>query len=121
MSRRDDRTYLQHMLDHASEAVSMAEGKTRDDLNRERQLHLSLIKLVEIVGEAANRVCELTRRQHPSVPWAEIVGLRNRLVHGYDEVDLDILWDIVRYDLPLLASELARILASTDESSGTSS
>jgi uncharacterized protein with HEPN domain len=84
------------MLDHAREAVAMAQGRTRADLNTDRMLELALTRLVTIVGEAATRVQPATRQKMPNVSWSQIVGLRNRLIHGYDAVDLDILWDIVQ-------------------------
>lgn len=102
------------MLDHAIEAVEMAQGKTRHDLDADRQLNLSLVRLLEIVGEAAGRVSEATRDQHPEIPWADIVGLRNRLIHGYDAVDFDILWNIVRDDLPPLVATLRSIVDNRD-------
>ncbi len=91
MSRHDDATRLRHMLDHAEEAVEMAKGRTRADLDSDRPLELSLTRLLEVIGEAAARVSEKSRSLTPSIPWEDIVGLRNRLIHGYDEVDLDIL------------------------------
>jgi uncharacterized protein with HEPN domain len=90
------------MLDHAREAVAMAEGRKRADLDSDRQFNLALVRLLEIVGEATNRVPEEHRARIPGVPWPQIVGLRNRLIHGYDEVDFDILWQIVSRDLPKL-------------------
>ena len=101
---------LQHMLDHATEALQLARGRTRADLDTDRQLNLSLVRLLEIIGEAAGRVSEPTRRIHPQIAWLEIAGLRNRLVHGYDEVDFDILWDIIQLDLPPLITALTTIL-----------
>jgi uncharacterized protein with HEPN domain len=88
MSRHEGDVRLRHMMDYAKEAVAMARGKTRTDLDRERQLNLSLVRLLEIVGEAAGRVPAEERARHPDIPWIEIVGLRNRLIHGYDSVDL---------------------------------
>jgi uncharacterized protein with HEPN domain len=106
MSRRDDRAALAHMLSHAAEAVEMSSGHTREDLDRDRKLNLSLVRLLEIIGEAANRISPETRQRYPSVPWPAIVGMRNRLIHGYDEVDFDILWDVIQQDLPPLIAEL---------------
>ena len=91
MSKHDDRIPLQHMLDHAREAVKMIAGKKRPDIGRERMLELSLIRLIEIVGEAAARVSPEGRIQYQSIPWREVIGMRNRLVHGYDQVDLNLL------------------------------
>jgi uncharacterized protein with HEPN domain len=98
------------MLDHAVEAIEMARGRTRADLDNDRQLNLALVRLLEIVGEAAGRVSDKTRECHPDIPWPEIVSLRNRLIHGYDEVDFDILWEIIQSDLPRLVSRLEEIL-----------
>lgn len=82
------------MLDYVEEAVALIKGRKRDDLDNDRLLFLALLKLVEIIGEAASRVTESTRRTYPDIPWREIIGTRNRLVHGYDSVDKDILWTI---------------------------
>jgi uncharacterized protein with HEPN domain len=86
---------LRHMLDHAREASAMAKGRGRAELDTDRQLNLSLVRLLEIVGEAASRVPAEQRSLYPDIPWPEIVGLRNRLIHGNDSVDFDILWQIV--------------------------
>jgi len=111
MSKHDDNVSMRHMLDHAREAVEMAQGRTRSNLDVNRMLQLALTRLVEIVGEAATRVSLEARQQQPEIPWPQIIGLRNRLIHGYDAVDLNILWDIVQDDLPPLIAELERILA----------
>jgi len=71
---------------------------------------LALTRLVEIIGEAAARVSAQTREQYPDIPWIEMIGLRNRLIHGYDAVDLDILWDILKEDLPPLIQRLRVLL-----------
>ena len=110
MTQHDDTVRLRHMLEHAREAVVLSEGKSRPSLNAERTLELSLTRLVEIVGEAAARVSRAGQDLHSEIPWAEIIGLRNRLVHGYDAVDLDILWDIIEIDLPPLITSLEKIV-----------
>ena len=110
MPHRDDKYRLRHMLAHAEEAVTMARGRSREDLDADRVLNLALVRLLEIVGEAAGRVSASTRVQNSSIPWPEITGLRNRLIHGYDNVDFDILWDIIRDDLPALIAQLREIL-----------
>lgn len=101
---------LRHMLDHAREAVSMVRGKTRADLDTDRKLNLALVRLLEIIGEAAGRISKEDRDRYSNIPWAEIVCLRNRLIHGYDEVDFDILWQIVTTDLPPLIKHLEKSL-----------
>lgn len=102
MTRHKGAVPLSHMLDHAREAVAMSEGKTRDDISQNRMLELALIRLVEVIGEAAGRTPESIRDQLPEIPWPYVISMRNRLIHGYDKVDLDILWNTVTSDLPEL-------------------
>ena len=105
MSRHDDVTSMKDMLSHAREAVELLGDSGREELAGNRVMQLALTRLVEIVGEAAGRVSEATRRKHADIPWARIMGMRNRLVHGYDVIDYDLLWDTVTADfLPLIAA-----------------
>ena len=104
--RKDDEIRLRHMLDAAREAVAFARGRKRGDLDKDRQLLLALLKDVEIVGEAATQVTEPTRQRLPEIPWERIVGMRNRLVHAYFDINLDIVWTTVQGDLPELISLL---------------
>lgn len=105
-----DRIRLQHMLDAAVEAMEFAEGCTRESLTANRMLSLALVRDIEIVGEAASQVSAETRAVCSNIPWAAVVGMRNRLVHGYFDVDLDRVWDTVALDLPDLVQSLRRIL-----------
>ncbi len=82
---------LRHMLDYSKEALSMISGKSRRDLDTDRYLNLSLLRLLEMIGEAANKIPQKERSPHPQIPWSEIIGLRNRLIHAYDAVDFDII------------------------------
>jgi uncharacterized protein with HEPN domain len=111
MSANKDASSIRHMLDHSREAVSMASGRTRADLEADRMLNLSLVRLLEVVGEAAGRVSGETQARLEDIPWHEIIGLRNRLIHGYDMVDFDILWEVVSNDLPGLIEALDKAIA----------
>ena len=92
------------MRDAAREAMEFAHGRERADLNRDRQLALALLKCIEIVGEASATISVETTSRYPEIPWRQIRGMRNRLIHGYYEVDLDVVWDTVTHNLgPLLA------------------
>jgi uncharacterized protein with HEPN domain len=110
MARHDDLISVRQMRDHAAEALQLACGRTRGDLDTDRVFALALTRLLEILGEAAGRVSIPTRNKFPEVAWSNIVGLRNRLVHGYDQVDFDILWQIVKNDLSPLVVILESIL-----------
>jgi uncharacterized protein with HEPN domain len=107
--REDDGIRFRHMLDAAREAVEFLRGRTRVDLNGDRQLVLALVKAIEILGEAAYQVTPSTRDQVPEIPWDDMIGMRHRLVHAYFEIDLDILWKTTQDDLPPLIAELERI------------
>jgi uncharacterized protein with HEPN domain len=109
MPLRDDQATLRQMLAHAREAQALIAGKTRADLDRERVLALALLQLLQIVGEAAGRVTPGYCDTHPQIPWAQIVSLRNRLIHGYDVIDLDIVWSILSTDVPKLIAELEQL------------
>ncbi len=106
----NDRVRLLHMLDAAQEAMLFSQGRSRADLDSDRMLVLALVKEIEIIGEAANQVTETTRSRYPLIPWIDIVGMRNRLVHAYFDINLDILWQTVQHDLPSLIVELQRAL-----------
>lgn len=103
---REDSAYLLDMLLAARDAVSFTEDMSFDDFVRDRRTQLSVLKAVEIVGEAAARVSEDVHRASPDIPWREIVGMRNRLVHVYFDIDLPLVWDTVRRDLPDLITRL---------------
>jgi uncharacterized protein with HEPN domain len=105
-----DRIRLLDMLDHSKEALQFIEGRVRSDLDTIRWLNLSLVRLLEIIGEAAARVSESTKSGFPEIKWQQIIGLRNRLIHGYNQVDFDIMWDILQEDLPQLIKHLEKAL-----------
>ena len=98
------------MLDYAREAVGITDSKSREDLDRDRVLNLALTRLVEIIGEAANRVSNETQLKHPEIPWPQIIAMRNRVIHAYDNVDLNVLWDVIVLDLPPMIERLLRIV-----------
>ena len=107
---KDDRIRLQHMLDAANEALTFIQGKIRADLDSDRMLVLSLIRELEIIGEAASKISAETRSQNTSIPWQDISGMRNRLIHAYFDIDLNTIWTTVSRDLPTLKADLEKIL-----------
>ena len=109
--RRDDAIRVRHMLDAAREALSFAKGKDRKNLSSDRMLTLSIVKSIEIIGEAASTVTPETRAHFPTVPWRDIVAMRNRLIHVYFDIDLDRVWDTLTDDLPKLIVELEKLRA----------
>jgi uncharacterized protein with HEPN domain len=110
MSQRDDTAALKHMLEYAQTAKRIAQGHAREDMDRDETLRLALTRAVEVIGEAAARVPDHIRQQSADIPWGQIVATRNRLIHGYDTVDLDLLWSIVSNDLSSLIVGLRTLL-----------
>lgn len=98
------------MLDAAREAIAILGAIRREDLPAQRVITLALVKSLEIIGEAANRVSAGTRSSHPDLPWRTAVGMRNRLIHAYFDIDHDVLWDTVTHDLPPLIRQLEKTL-----------
>ena len=113
MSLRDPRVALEQMKSHAEEAIALLKGRTQRSLRGNRTRCLAVLRLLEIVGEAANRVPIDERERYTAVPWSQIIALRNRLIHAYDQVDLEIIWSVVNQDLPPLVRSLDEILRGT--------
>lgn len=97
------------MLDSAREAQSYLAGKKRSDLDRDRMLVHSLVRCLEIVGEAAASVSTQCRSEMASIPWADVVSMRNRLIHAYFDINLDLVWDTVVDDVPPLVAVLEKV------------
>ncbi|MFC1495932.1 DUF86 domain-containing protein [Candidatus Margulisiibacteriota bacterium] len=108
----EDLVRIRHMLDASKKASSFAQGRKRDELESDEQLSLALIRLLEVIGEAAKGVSSSSRQQYPEIAWKEIAGTRDRLIHGYFDVDLDIVWEIITDDIPLLIIQLEKIISN---------
>jgi len=111
---RSDEVRLRHMLDAASAAVRQAGVRKRSDLETDELFRNGIAYMLLVLGEAAAKVSAETRGRHPEIAWRQITGLRNHLVHGYDDIDPDIIWQVVADRLPPLIVELERILATKE-------
>jgi uncharacterized protein with HEPN domain len=92
-------------------AVAYTQRRERSIVDVDDMRALAVVPLIEIIGEAARAVSDSTRALHPEIPWRQIVGTRDRLIHGYESVDLDVVWVTVTRDLPALVTELEQVLA----------
>ncbi len=101
---------LKHMLDAANEIVEFTADKNMDDFKSDRKLHLSVVHLLEIIGEAGSRVSSECKDKYFEIPWKSVVGMRNRLIHGYFDINLDIVWSTVTKDIPPLINALKKII-----------
>ena len=114
-----DAPHIVDIVGSARLVQAYLEGVTRKDFVRDVQLQDSVIRRLEIIGEAAGRVSAVFRARHPAIPWGRMVGMRNRMIHSYDAVDLDIVWTTARERIPeLLALIEPLVPPSSDEPVG---
>lgn len=109
-----DLARLKHMLDSTKAILLFIKGKRRASLDKDRLLLSAILRELEIIGEAANRVTEKTKKRFPQLPWKELVGMRNRLIHAYFDVDHDIIWKTIREYLPSFQKELKQAIDSSE-------
>jgi len=109
-----DREYLLDILGAAKLALAYVAEKRLSDFLADTQCQDAVVRRLEIIGEAAGRVSDGTRAEHPSLPWKAMVGMRNVMIHRYDEVDFSIVWDTVRDQLPPVVETLSRVVPPDD-------
>lgn len=107
----EDRVRLRHMVEAAESAVQFVADRQRSDLDADRMLLFALVRAIEILGEAASKISEETRATHTRIPWRAIIGMRNRLIHAYFEINAEIVWQTVSREIPALRLDL-RVLAT---------
>lgn len=112
--RNDDTVRLRHMIDAAETAGQFMAGRERAALDADRMLLFAVVRAIEVVGEAATKVTDQTRAASPQIPWAAVVGMRNRLIHGYFNVNTELVWQTVSRELPALVLALRPLLADAD-------
>lgn len=117
MAERDPSITLRQIIDCLAQAREVVVGKKREDLDRDTLFRLAAERAVEVIGEAANRLPEELRDKHPEVPWHRVIGMRNWLAHGYDAVDLDVLWDVLARRLDELEDMIRPVVKSLENSS----
>ena len=117
--RLDDETRLRHMLDAARRATAFLGSRSSAELERDEVLTQALVRMLEIIGEAASQVSARGRELWTGIAWRPIIGMRNRLIHAYFDVDLDVVWHTTVDSLPPLIVELERILAMIDDALDT--
>lgn len=99
------------MLEATQECLDFTKNRKRKDLETNRMLSLSIVRLLEIIGEAASKLSKGFQNRHPQIPWKNIIGMRNRLIHAYFDIEYDYVWKAVTDELPELAAKLQRITA----------
>lgn len=106
----EDRIRLEHMRDACELALEFVAGRALPHLEDDEMLTFALVRAIEVIGEAASKVTAATREDHPALPWSQIIGMRNRLIHAYFDVDRRVLWNTATIALPALLTQLREVL-----------
>ena len=112
MSRAEDIIRIRHMHDAGQRILRIVNGVDQTEFANNEEKYLSVTRLLEVIGEAARQVTDETRKEFPKIPWAQLAGTRNRLIHAYFNVDLDVLWEISQSDVPRLVADLDILLSN---------
>jgi uncharacterized protein with HEPN domain len=98
------------MVDAAESVEQFTTGKKREDLDTDQMLLFAIVRAIEVIGEAASKVTDETKATSPGIPWISIIGMRNRLIHGYFDIDSDVVWKTVTEEIPELHRSLKLLL-----------
>lgn len=107
---KHDVVYLHHILDAINQIESYTTDLSYEEFFENRLVQDGVVRQLEIIGEACRNLSEDLRSRHPDLPWTQIIGLRNRLIQAYFDINLGIVWDIVRADIPPLKIRVQEIL-----------
>ena len=113
--KAEDKIRFQHMLDAAEKAVQITSGVSFDEFIEDEVLSNAIVRLLSVIGEAASRVNKSTQSVYPQIEWPIIVGMRNKLIHAYFNIDYEIVWETLTHNLPSFIVEIKMILKLTEE------
>ena len=115
MTAQDNWSRLKHISDACQEALKFVENQNQESLQQNRILALALVKELEIIGEAANNISSDCQLKYPDIPWKDMIGMRNRLVHAYFGINYDIVWRTVTESLPIVLRDIEVIIEQESE------
>ena len=108
--KKDFLVYVDDIVDAMGKAEMFVVGLTYEQFEADWRTNFAVTRALEIIGEATKRLPTEFRQQHPDIPWKDMAGMRDRIIHGYDNVNLRIVWDVVKHDIPHLKPQLQQIL-----------
>jgi uncharacterized protein with HEPN domain len=113
MSEREWRFYLDDMISFSERVLAYTEGLDQKDFEADEKAYDATVRNLELIGEAATHIPDAIRETFSAIPWRQVVATRNRLIHGYLGIDNDILWSIIRDDIPVVLEELKKLKQQT--------
>ena len=112
--KKDFLVYLEDILDAMDKTEMFVAGMTFEQFEADLKTQYAVVRAIEIMGEATKRLPRATRSQYPAVPWKDMAGMRDRIIHGYDNVNLRIVWDVAKRDIPQIKPQIQQILLEYD-------
>ncbi|MFH1358511.1 MAG: DUF86 domain-containing protein [archaeon] len=109
MKEKEDIVFINHVLDSINAIVDYSKNMDKEDLVLNRMKQSAIVREIEIIGEASKNISNSVRKKYFSVPWRDIIGTRDKIIHKYFEVDLDMIWEIIKKDIPELKKEILKI------------
>jgi uncharacterized protein with HEPN domain len=112
---RDETLYLRHVLDAIDTVNEYLQGVNEEKFKNTRLIQDGVIRQIEIVGEAVRHISKDLRKTYPEIPWRDVAGMRDKLIHGYFGVDIEKVWDTAKDDLPILRKQVVQILKDFEQ------
>jgi len=109
MKKRDYRDYVQDILDSINDAEAFIKGMKFSEFKRDKKTINAVVRSVEVIGEAAKKIPKSLRKEFPTIPWKRMLGIRDKLIHEYFGIDVEILWEVVKKDLPGINPEVSKM------------
>lgn len=110
--KRDYLVYVEDILDAMQKAELLLVDVPYEQFEADFRIHFAVVRALEIMGEASKRLPQSWRDQYPEIPWKQMAGMRDRIIHGYDNVDLHIVWDVVKQDIPRIKPYIQQLLSN---------
>lgn len=107
---KDPQVFLKHIRDYCEKVTRIIDGHSFDEFAKNEEVHFSVMKILEIIGEACNNLTDDFQKSHPEIPWAQIIGFRNKTTHEYWDIDLKIVWRIASVDAPELHDKIIPLI-----------
>ncbi len=107
---KDFKIFLQHILDAISRIETYVKGVSKDEFIKNQKIQDATFRCLEIIGEAVKNLPDKYKQEHPAIEWKKIAGMRDKLIHQYFDLDLDLVWLTIQKDIPLLKKQINKLL-----------